>query len=442
MDSKIIFHIDVNSAYLSWTAVKMLNEGSTIDIRKIPAVIGGSRKTRHGVVLAKSVPAKKFGIVTGEPITNALQKCPDIMIVPPEHDYYEMQSQKCMDLLSSFTPEIEQVSIDECYMDFSGIRNSYKTPLEAAYEIKDTIKNQLGFTVNIGISDVKVLAKMASDFTKPDKVHTLYRSEIKAKMWHLPVEELFMAGKSSVDTLHKLGIFNIGQLAASPVNILESHMKSHGRILWEYANGIDESVVNITKEEVKGVGNSVTLPYDFEKIEEISKVLLRLSEKVGGRLRSGAQMAKTIAVEVKYNDFTKVSKQTTIDKPTDSGTEIYKLSKELFSDLWNGKPIRLLGVRTANLVDDSEPEQMSIMDMFTGSLNLEKDGNNGKVIQTPSREKIKKLDKALDAIKEKYGEGSVLRASLLNNEERRVKSEQTAAKKEIKRTEEGVYYEE
>lgn len=415
MESGIIFHIDVNSAYLSWTAVKMLKEGSDIDIRNIPAVIGGSRKTRHGIVLAKSVSAKKYGIVTGEPISNALQKCPDIMIVPPEHDYYEIQSKKCMEVLKGFTPNIEQVSIDECYMDFAGIKNSYENPLMAAYEIKDTIKSELGFTVNIGISDVKVLAKMASDFTKPDKVHTLFKDEIREKMWPLPVEDLFMAGKSSVDTLHKLGIFNIGQLAKSPVNILESHMKSHGRMLWEYANGIDESIVNTHKEELKGVGNSVTLPYDFENIDDIKKVLLQLSEKVGGRLRNGAQLAKTVAVEIKYNDFTKVSRQTTLERPTDSGTEIYNLSKELFYELWNKKPIRLLGVRTANLVEEGEPEQMSIMDMLESGLVSKGEGTKGQEMPQPSREKIKKLDKALDAIKNKYGEDAVSRASLLKH---------------------------
>lgn len=409
MESKIIFHIDVNSAYLSWTAVKMLRDGSSIDIRNIPAVIGGNRETRHGIVLAKSISAKKFGIVTGEPISNAVKKCPDIAIVPPEHDYYAMQSRKLMSLLRSFTPYIEQVSVDECYMDFSRIKNSYVTPEEAAYKIKDTVKEQLGFTVNIGISDVKVLAKMASDFTKPDKVHTLYKSEIEEKMWHLPVEDLFMAGKSSVDTLHKLGIFNIGQLAKSPVNILESHMKSHGRVLWEYANGIDSGVVNFEKEDAKGIGNSVTLPYDYEKIDEIRKVLLQLSEKVGGRLRSERQKAKTVAVEIKYNDFTKASKQTTVDNATDSGTEIYNLSNSLFKELWSGNPIRLIGVRTANLVEENEPEQMSIMDMI---------GTDSAGQAKISREKIKKLDAALDAIKGKYGEGAVQRASLLQKREK------------------------
>lgn len=411
MESKTIFHIDVNSAYLSWTAVKMLREGSSVDIRKIPAIIGGDREKRHGIVLAKSVSAKKFGVVTGEPIVNALSKCPHLTIVPPEHDYYETQSRNCMALLREYTPDLEQVSIDECYMNYAGIRNSFSSEIEAAYMIKDAIKNRLGFTVNIGISDVKVLAKMASDFEKPDRVHTLYKREIKEKMWHLPVEELFMAGKSSVNILHKLGIFTIGQLAISPVDVLEAHLKSHGRLLWEYANGIDESPVKRTKEELKGVGNSTTLPYDFDKVEDIEKILLRLAEKVGGRLRSGGHLAKTIAVEIKYNDFVKSSKQITLDTPTDSGTEIYKLSKILFKELWNKKPVRLLGIRTANLIDQEEPEQMSVMDM----LNADAESQSLR----KSREKMKQLDKALDAIKEKYGEGAVSRASLMGmkNEE-------------------------
>lgn len=413
MEAGIIFHIDVNSAYLSWTAVKMLNEGSGVDIRNIPAIIGGDREKRHGIVLAKSILAKKAGIVTGEPIAKALQKCPEIEIIPAEHDYYQMQSKKCMDLLRGFTPYIEQVSVDECYMDFSVIKNNFSSPEAAAYVIKDAIKEKLGFTVNIGISDVKVLAKMASDFTKPDKVHTLYRSEIEKKMWPLPVGELFMAGKSSVDTLHKLGIFTIGQLAKSPVNVLESHLKSHGRVLWEYANGIDSGTVNCEKEELKGVGNSVTLSYDYDKMEDIEKVLLQLADKVGGRLRSGGQLAKTVAVEVKYNDFTKASRQTTLDGHTDSATEIYNLSKMLFRELWNHKPVRLLGIRTANLADEGEPEQMSIMDMLGGQM----ESDSGEIRPQPSREKLRKLEKALDSIKDKYGEDKIKRASMIGSEE-------------------------
>lgn len=401
---KIIFHIDVNSAYLSWTAVKMLKNGYPKDIRNIPCIIGGDKKNRHGIVLAKSISAKKYGIVTGEPVVNALKKCPGLEIVPPEHDYYSEQSHKLMKLLKSFTPDIEQVSVDECYMDYTGIRNKFSNEIEAAYTIKNKVKEQFGFTVNVGISDVKVLAKMASDFEKPDKVHTLYKEEIQEKMWKLPVEDLFMAGKSSVNVLHKLGIFTIGQLAKSPVTILDAHLKSHGRVLWEYANGIDESVVNTKREDLKGVGNSTTLPKDLDNIVEINRILLRLSEKVSGRLREGKQKAKTVAVEIKYNDFTKCSKQITVDIATDSGTEIYNISKNLFKGLWSGRPVRLLGVRTTNLIEEDEPEQLTFMDIDSWN----KEENN------ISREKMKKLDKALDLINAKYGSGAVKRASLLN----------------------------
>ena len=401
---KIIFHIDVNSAYLSWTAVKMLKNGYPKDIRNIPCIIGGDKKNRHGIVLAKSISAEKYGIVTGEPVVNALKKCPGLEIVPPEHDYYSEQSHKLMELLKSFTPDIEQVSVDECYMDYTGIRNKFSNEIEAAYTIKSKVKEQFGFTVNVGISDVKVLAKMASDFEKPDKVHTLYKEEIQEKMWKLPVEDLFMAGKSSVNVLHKLGIFTIGQLAKSPVTILDAHLKSHGRVLWEYANGIDESVVNTKREDLKGVGNSTTLPKDLDNIVEINRILLRLSEKVSGRLREGKQKAKTVAVEIKYNDFTKCSKQITVDIATDSGTEIYNISKNLFKGLWSGRPVRLLGVRTANLIEEDEPEQLTFMDIDSWN----KEENN------ISREKMKKLDKALDLINAKYGSGAVKRASLLN----------------------------
>ncbi len=404
---KIIFHIDVNSAFLSWTAVKLLKDGGKTDIRTIPAVVGGDPKTRHGVVVAKSIPAKKYGIKTAETIASAKSKCPDILIVPPEHQYYHEQSEKLMALLRGYTPVIEQVSVDECFMDYGSIANSFESPESAAYEIKETIKEKLGFTVNIGISDVKVLAKMASDFQKPDRIHTLYRKEIKEKMWPLPVEDLFMAGHSSVDVMHKLGIFTIGQLAQSPVTVLRAHLKSHGQMLWNYANGIDESVVEPVREDAKGVGNSVTLPKDYENLTEIDRVLLQLSDKVAGRLRKLQQKAKTVAVEVKFYDFVKASRQTTFDKGIASGTEIYLSAKKLFREFWNERPVRLLGVRVTNLVDLGEPEQMVLTD-FLAEQTRPQDG-----IQKLPKEKMEKLERALDGIKDKYGRDVVQRASLM-----------------------------
>ena len=404
MDKKqIIFHIDVNSAFLSWSAIRMLKEGYSEDIRNIPAVIGGDVERRHGIVLAKSIPAKKYGIHTAMPIVQALSRCPDLLVVPPDHYYYVSQSIELMELLKSFTPNIEQASIDECYMDYTGISNTYDSPEEAAYAIKDKVKKKLGFTVNIGISDVKVLAKMASDFTKPDRVHTLYSHEIEEKMWPLPVEDLFLAGKSTVKVLHKLGIVTIGDLANTPQDILKSHLKSGGVRLHNFANGIDDSTVNMHEEDLKGVGNSTTLPKDYSDIDEINKVLLFLADKVGGRLRRYNQTAQTVAIEIKYNDFKRITRQQPLNVATDSGREIYEVAKKLFEENWNQTPVRLLGIRTTNLLGGDDPKQLSFFDLE----HVQKQSKTPK----PSHEKLKKLDQAIDSIKAKYGEDKIKRAT-------------------------------
>ena len=178
----IIFHIDVNSAYLSWTAIEKLKNGSEVDLREIPCIIGGDQMSRHGVVLAKSIPAKRYGIRTGEPVANAFRKCPNLVMEPPNHKLYSIYSRKLMEFLLTYTPDIEQVSVDECYMDFTGIASHFHSPVDAALEIKNAVYEKFGFTVNIGISSNKLLAKMASDFEKPNKVHTLFPQEIQVKM--------------------------------------------------------------------------------------------------------------------------------------------------------------------------------------------------------------------------------------------------------------------
>ena len=260
--SSVIFHIDVNSAYLSWTAAEKLKNGAAQDLREIPSIIGGDQKSRHGVVLAKSVPAKKYGIRTGEPVANAFRKCPNLVMEPPDHKMYRQKSAMLMEYLRSFTTKIEQVSVDECYMDFTEIASQYASPVSAAFQIKDSIREKFGFTVNIGISSNKLLAKMASDFEKPDKVHTLFPEEVLLKMWPLPIGELFMAGRSSVEALKKLEIDTIGELANADLGLIELHLKSHGKMLWEFANGIDHSEVQPEQSEAKGVGNSTTLSED------------------------------------------------------------------------------------------------------------------------------------------------------------------------------------
>lgn len=399
---QIIFHIDVNSAFLSWTAVEQLKNGAEFDIREIPSIIGGDRTSRHGIVLAKSVSAKKHGIVTGEPIAHALKKCPSIQMFPPDHRMYQEYSERLMEFLRSYTPDIEQVSVDECYMDFTGIAHKHQSPLEAAVEIKDAVYEKFGFTVNIGISSNRLLAKMASDFEKPNKVHTLFPEEIPLKMWPLPVSELYMAGRSSVEILNKLEIRTIGELAKTDPQLLELHLKSHGRTLWEFANGVDDSKVIRERVENKGIGNSTTLSKDVVTEERAREVLLMLAESVGARLRKEGQKANMVSVEIKYSTFQSFSHQKQLTRATNADQMIYQQACELFRELWNGEAIRLLGIRTSKLVADDAPEQMTIFDY---SYN-EKEKKN-------IDEKHQKLDKALDEIRKKFGDEAIKRGTLL-----------------------------
>ncbi len=408
--SRIIFHIDVNSAYLSWTAVEQLKNGADEDLRTKNAIIGGSQESRHGVVLAKSLSAKKYGVRTGEPVANALRKCPNLIIEPPNHKLYHDYSQKLMEFLYTYTPDIEQVSVDECFLDFTGISHNFTSPVAAALKIKDEIYSRFGFTVNIGISENKLLAKMASDFEKPNKVHTLFKKEISAKMWPLPVWELYMAGKSSVETFKKLEIHTIGDLANADPAIIELHLKSHGRMLWEFANGIDESEVISKKTDAKGIGNSTTLPRDVVTEEEAREVLLSLAESVGLRLREAGQKANMISVEIKYHTFETSSHQKQLANPTNSDNIIFQSAAELFREMWTKEPIRLLGIRSSKLVKENEPEQLSLFDMELGMQNTESVKSMKKSI---SRQRQKQLDRALDEIRRKYGEDAVKRGRFL-----------------------------
>ncbi len=396
--SSVIFHIDVNSAYLSWTAAEKLKNGAAQDLREIPSIIGGDQKSRHGVVLAKSVPAKKYGIRTGEPVANAFRKCPNLVMEPPDHKMYRQKSAMLMEYLRSFTTKIEQVSVDECYMDFTEIASQYASPVSAAFQIKDSIREKFGFTVNIGISSNKLLAKMASDFEKPDKVHTLFPEEVLLKMWPLPIGELFMAGRSSVEALKKLEIDTIGELANADLGLIELHLKSHGKMLWEFANGIDHSEVQPEQSEAKGVGNSTTLSEDAATVEEAMKVFYKLAKSVGARLRKAGQRAGMVSMEIKYYDFRTASHQKQLLKLTNEDQVLYETACQLFKEIWSGEPVRLLGIRTAKLSAESEPEQMTLFDME---------------LPQPPDEKHQRLNAAMEAIRKRYGNDAVKKASLM-----------------------------
>ncbi len=411
--ASIIFHIDVNSAYLSWTAAEQLKKGAEVDLREIPAIIGGDQKSRHGVVLAKSPAAKRYGIRTGEPVANAFRKCPNLVMEPPDHRMYREKSRLLMEYLRTFTKEIEQVSVDECYMDFTGIARRYHSPVDGAFEIKDGIREKFGFTVNIGISTNKLLAKMASDFEKPDRVHTLFPEEIRKKMWPLPVGELYMAGHSSVEVLKKLEINTIGDLAQADPKLIMLHLKSHGRMLWEFANGIGGDTVQARPEEAKGIGNSTTLSEDAVTEEEAYPVFAELSRSVGNRLKKAGKKAGMVSMEIKYHDFRTVSHQTQLEKASNDPGILYETACSLFREAWSGEPVRLLGIRTSKLSDEAEPEQLSIFDI--------------RIPEEPD-EKHKKLSKALHELNLRYGDGAVVKASAMKRPDRAADREKNRKK--------------
>lgn len=392
---RVIMHIDVNNAFLSWTALYLLQNGSKYDIRNSYAVIGGDEKTRSGIVLAKSTPAKKLGIKTGDTLYQARQKCKVLRTYPPNFKFYQEMSQKLFELISKYTPDIEVASVDECYVDYTKIRKMQGEPLEFAKKIQKEIYHELGFTVNIGIANNKLCAKMASDFTKPYKIHTLYEEEVKEKMWPLDVGDLFGVGRKSVPKLNKLNIFTIKDLATTKPEILYPFFKNQSQAMINWANGIDNSIVISTPPEPKGIGNEITLETDVDDILQLNQHLLYLSEKVGARIRKQNKYANVIAVVLKDNTFKRYSHQKKLETATNDSTEIYNNAKKILKEIYNDEKIRLIGLRLDNLTD-KKIKQVSIFDE-------EKETEN--------------IDKVVDEINQKFG-NIVKKASLINKKYR------------------------
>lgn len=392
----IVFHVDVNSAFLSWEAVNRAKKGMEPDLRTIPSAIGGDMAKRHGVILAKSIPAKQYNVRTGESIMEARKKCPNLLIISPNHKLYKEYSNAFMDILREYTPDVEQFSIDEAFMDMTGTQLLFGEPIAAANQIKDRIKKELGFTVNVGISSNKLLAKMASDFQKPDLVHTLFPDEIRTKMWGLPVSDLFFVGRVTTKKLLTMGIHTIGDLAQTDVELLKLHFKKQGEAIWNFANGIDFSVVQSEPTPNKGYGNSTTVSFDVTDLETAKMVLLTLAENVAGRLRKDGVKIETVSVGIKDTNFKSSSHQKVLESPTNITAEIYQIACVLFEELWDGTPIRLLGIQTSKIREMDAGRQLSMFD-------------------TTNYEKLEKLDAAVDKIRGKFGDEVVKRASFLGN---------------------------
>lgn len=391
--NRVIFHVDVNSAFLSWEAVYRLRHlGGKLDLRTVPSAVGGSQEHRHGIILAKSVPAKQYGIQTGEPVVDAKRKCPDLLLVPPNYSLYNRSSKALIGILKRYTDRIEQYSIDEAFMDMTGCTDE---PERTAYEIKDVIKRELGFTVNVGVSCNKLLAKMGSELKKPDRVHTLWPEEMAEKFWPLPVEKLFFVGHATSRKLRGLGIHTIGELAKTDPHVLQVHMKSHGLVIYQFANGLDESEVTEESPPNKGYGNSLTTPADVTDEKTAKLYLLSLSETVSARMREDGARASVVSVSLRDWQLMSRGHQFTLSAPTDLTKELYEAACRCFDQLWKGDPIRQLCVH-AGQVTYSGDRQLGIFDGI-------------------DYEKYKKAEQAVDALRKRFGQDCVKRASFLES---------------------------
>ena len=387
MKERIILHIDTNNAFLSWTATEMLKNGSKVDIRNKYAIIGGNEKERRGIVLAKSNLCKQKGVVTAETIYNARKKCPYLEVYPPNYNIYIKYSNMMYNYLLQYTDIIERYSIDECFLDYTDSKILFGDPIKIAYKIKDDIKNQFGFTVNVGIGNNKLCAKMASDFSKPDKVHTLFNYEVKEKMWPLPIEDLFMVGKSSAKKLRELNINTIKDLAQADEKLLYKYFKNRTTQMINSANGIDNSKVEYEYEDPKSISNSTSLAYNYKIKEDIQKVIKELSTQTGDKLRKNKLYASNVNIWIKYKDFTKISKQEKLPNPINSDIDIYNIAIKLFNKIWNEESIRAICVGVSDLSKNNNIQ-----------LNL---FNTPKIIKEHKKEN-ENLQKTIDTLNKKY----------------------------------------
>lgn len=396
MTKRIVFHIDVNSAYLSWEAVYRLQMGAVLDLRTVPAVVGGDIKKRRGIVLAKSIPAKAFNIQTGEALAVALQKCPTLKVVKPSYGLYIKCHNEMLAILKEYSQHIKIFSIDECFIDVTDTLPRFNNDYLALAELmKNRIRDELGFSVNVGISHNKLLAKVASDFKKPDQIHTLFPEEMASKMWPLPVEDLFMVGRATRPKLNAIGIFTIGDLATFDRTLLTVLLKKHGDVIWKYANGIEDTLIDSeAPHEMKGLGNSTTIPFDVEDRETAKMYLLALSEMVSMRLRDKTVSCGLVSTSLKTNTFEQSSRQKKLCYYTDHTNDIFKEALELFDLLWDGTPLRHLGVRVSDLTDCRE-SQISFF-------------------EKKDKAALYQLDTTIDALRLKYGNQSIIRSSFLH----------------------------
>ena len=438
---RTIFHIDVNSAFLSWSAVKRLHEDpGALDLRTVPSAVGGDVKTRHGIISARSIPAKRYGIKTAMPVVKALELCPELILIPADFETYRAYSAAFLEILHKYAPVVEQLSIDEAFLDMSGSEQAIRSaifegmvdgsltgeqaarlrtlpfPMNAAVLIKDEIRDTLGFTVNVGISSNPLLAKMASDFEKPDKIHTLYPSEIEEKMWPLPIEDLYGCGRKTAEKLRRIGVHTIGDAAKLDASLLTGMLGANaGTYIYEAAHGISKRVVSEVQEEAKSISNELTTTVDIdaENLEtEGMKIMRTLAVKVAGRLQRHDFYAGTIGFSAKTDDFQRRSIQQKLPDPTQDAEKILTVAVDLMHQLLDapnglfgqGRKVRLLSIFTANL-DHGDFRQMTLEDLAKHRAEIEAE------IQDTRRkaEKERKLQALSETLEARFGRNTVWR---------------------------------
>ncbi len=390
----IYFLCDINNAFLSMQAVYNLQHGAKIDLREIPSVIGGSEKSRHGIVLAKSTVAKSFGIKTAMTLNDARKLCPNLVIVAPSYDVYVKASKAMMNIMRDYSPNVEVYSIDECWIDFTGMDYMYEDYFDLALKIQERVYKEIGITINIGISTNKLLSKMASGLIKPNMVNTLYPKEVEEKLHPLDIGDLFGIGQATSKKLRKYGINTVGDIASSDVEFLTYLLKSYGLILYNYSWGKDVSIVNDVKyTKVKSIGNSRTISYDVDDPSDAFMYIMSLAETVGMRLRNLDLRANLVSVAIKDTEFIVRRKQEKLLFSIASTNDIIKVANRLFLMIWEGKPIRHIEVRVGSL-EEPMPRQLNLLE------------NADDVAE--------QVDIAVDSLRNRFGKNIIIRGALLN----------------------------
>jgi DNA polymerase-4 len=364
-----------------------------------PAAVAGDPKKRTGIILAANYEARACGVKTTMVVHEALKLCPKLILVPPDHHFYGQKSKEVMDLLSNYTPALEQNSIDEAWLDMTGCEGLFGKPLDAANQIMNEIKDSLGLWCSIGIAENKFLAKIAAEMKKPLGITELWEKDIPVKLWPLPVREMYGVGAKTAEKLNSMGIKTIGELAKSDVNAVIKALGKVGNEVYLHANGIDNSTVLArVDDDVKSIGREKTLPEDVTDIEKAKIVLMELSDDIGMTTRKQGKEGRTIHITMKYSDFHSVTRQTTI--PATSITkEIYQAGCSLLEQNWNkSRPVRLIGISISGFYEDGSSEQLSLFDSMQGNVQA---GKN------------KQIDKAMDKIRNKYGSEKIIIATLV-----------------------------